>query len=102
MLLNSKTSAPAITLYSTESDASKTVIVANQAGATAGSMTLSATLTIKAVRGFQMKNITVANDYVEGSAPGQQSAVAMLVQSDRRSSRTCVSWATSARCTSSR
>ena len=84
VLLNSKTSAPNITLYSTESDASKTVIVANQAGATAGSMTLSATMTIKAIRGFQMKNITVANDYVEGSAPGNnQSAVAMLLQSDQ-------------------
>ena len=83
LLLNSKTSAPNITLYSTESDASKTVIVANQAGATAGSMTLSATLTIKAIRGFQMKNITVANDYVEDSSPGNQSAVAMLLQSDQ-------------------
>jgi len=82
VLLNSKTSAPNITLYSTESDASKTVIVANQSGATAGSMTLSATLTIKAIRGFQMKNITVANDYVEDSSPGNQSAVAMLLQSD--------------------
>jgi pectinesterase len=84
VLLASKTSAPHITVYSTESDASKTVIVASQAGATAGSMTLSATLTIKAIRGFQMKNLTVANDYVEGSAPGNnQSAVAMLLQSDQ-------------------
>ena len=83
VVLPSKTSAPGITLYSTESDASKTVIVANQAAATAGSMTNSATLTIKAIRGFQMKNLTVANDYVEGSAPGNnQSAVAMLLQSD--------------------
>ena len=83
MQLPSKTSAPGITLYSTESDASKTVIVNNLAGATAGSMTNSATLTIKALRGFQMKNLTVANDYVEGSATGNQSAVAMLLQSDK-------------------
>ena len=82
LLLNSKTSAPNITVYSTESDASKTVIVANQASATAGGMSLSATLTIKAIRGFQMKNITVANDYVEDSTPGNQNAVAMLLQSD--------------------
>ena len=38
---------------------------------------------MKAVRGFQMKNMTVANDYVEGSATGNQSAVAMLLQSDK-------------------
>jgi pectinesterase len=81
--LPSKTSAPGITVYSTESDASRTVIVANMAAATAGSMTLSATLTIKAVRGFQMKNLTVANDYVEGSATGNQSATAMLLQADQ-------------------
>ena len=79
----SKTSAPPITLYSTESDASKTVIVANQAEATAGSMSNSATLTVKAVRGFQMKNITVANDYAEVLVPGGESAVAMLLQSDQ-------------------
>ena len=30
-----------------------------------------------------MKNLTVANDYVEGSATGNQSAVAMLLQTDR-------------------
>ena len=102
VLLASKTSAPAITLYSTESDASKTVIVANQAGATAGSMTLSATLTIKAVRGFQMKNITVANDYVEGSAPATRAPWPCCCRAINRSSRTCGSSATSAPCTSSR
>src|SRR6185369_16833136 len=37
----------------------------------------------KAIRSFQMKNITVANTYVEGSATGNQGAVAMLVQADR-------------------
>ena len=80
----SKTSAPGITLYSTETDASKTVIVASAAGATSGSMTNSATLRVSALRGFQMKNLTVANDYVEGSAPGNnQNAVAMLLQSDK-------------------
>ena len=84
VVVTSTTSAPAITVYSTESDAKKTVIVASAAGATTGSMTNSATLTVKAVRGFQMKNLTVANDYVEGSAPGNnQSAVAMLLQPDR-------------------
>jgi pectinesterase len=84
VIVNSKTSAPPITVYSTETDASKVRIVADAAGATAGSMTNSATLTVKAIRGFQMKNLTVANDYVEGSAPGNnQNAVAMLLQSDQ-------------------
>lgn len=81
--LASKTSGPAVTVYSTESDASKTVIVYNNATATVGSMSNSATLTIKAIRGFQMKNLTVANDYVEGSATGNQTAVAMLLQSEQ-------------------
>src|SRR4029079_15114816 len=81
--LASKTSGPAVTVYSTETDASKTVIVFNNATATVGSMSNSTTLTIKAIRGFQMKNLTVANDYVEGSATGNQSAVAMLLQSDQ-------------------
>jgi len=81
--LPSKTSGPAVTVYSTETDASKTVIVFNNATATVGSMSNSATLTIKAIRGFQMKNLTVANDYVEGSMSGNQSAVAMLLQSDQ-------------------
>ena len=83
MQLPSKTSAPAITLYSTETDASKTVIVMNNGTATVGSLSNSATFTIKAIRSFQMKNITVANTYVEGSATGNQGAVAMLLQADR-------------------
>jgi len=83
MQLPSKTSAPSITLYSTETDASKTVIINNNATATVGSMSNSATFTVKAIRNFQMKNITVANDYVEGSATGNQGAVAMLLQADR-------------------
>lgn len=84
VLVPSKTSAPPITVYSTESDASKTVIIASQSEVMAGSMSNSATLTVKAVRGFQMKNITVANGYVEdASITGGQSAVAMLVQSDQ-------------------
>jgi pectinesterase len=83
LVLPSKTSAPPITIYSTESDASKTVIVANQSAATAGNMSASATLTVKAIRGFQMKNLTVANDYVEDSAAPNQSAVAMLLQTDK-------------------
>jgi pectinesterase len=76
-----KTSAPLLTLYSTESDASKTVIVY---GTGAGGMTSSATVTVKAVKGFQMKNLTVQNDYVEDAAStADQSGVALLNQTDQ-------------------
>jgi len=57
--------------------------VYNAATASAGSMTLSATMRILAVRGFQMKNMTIANDYVEDSVTGNQTAVAALVQGDQ-------------------
>ena len=83
VVVPSKASAPAITVYSTDPDASKTVIINNAATASAGSMTLSATMRILAVRGFQMKNMTIANDYVEDSVTGNQTAVAALVQSDQ-------------------
>jgi len=86
-----KTSAPPLTLYSTESDASKTVIVrADSAagledqGASPVGMTGSATFTQSLPSGFQAKNITIANDYVEGTYAGtDQAAVALLNQGDR-------------------
>jgi pectinesterase len=46
-------------------------------------MTLSATMRVLAVRNFQMKNMTVANDYAEDTVTGNQTAVAILVQGDR-------------------
>jgi pectinesterase len=79
--LASKTSAPPITLYSTETDASKTRIVFNKDSSTAGGMSNSATFTIKALTGFQAKNLTFANDAVV--TRNSQSAVALLNQSDR-------------------
>jgi pectinesterase len=81
-----KTSAPPLTLYSTESDASKTVIVNNVSAASAasGSISASATFTQNLPRGFQAKNLTIANDYVEDSVAGpDQAAVALLNQGDR-------------------
>ena len=83
VVVPSKASAPAITVYSTDPDASKTVIINNAATASAGSMTLSATMRVLAVRNFQMKNMTVANDYAEDTVTGNQTAVAILVQGDR-------------------
>src|SRR5262245_6406645 len=62
VIVPSKASAPGITVYSTDPDASKTVIINNAGTSVAGSMTLSSTIRILAVRGFQMKNMTVAND----------------------------------------
>jgi pectinesterase len=83
VLVPSKTSAPPITVYSADPDASKTVIVMNNAESTAGNLSAAATFTVRALRGFQMKNMTVANDYVEGSATGGQGAPAMLLQADQ-------------------
>jgi pectinesterase len=80
----SKTSAPPLTIYSAESDATKTRIVFNASASQRGNMSASATLTVKALFGLQMKNLTIANDYVEDSTPGgDQSAVALLNQADR-------------------
>jgi pectinesterase len=79
-----KTSAPMITLYSTESDASKTLIVNALGAEEVGSMSATATVTVSALSGFQMKNITVANDFAEvAGSTDDQSAVALLVQGDR-------------------
>jgi pectinesterase len=77
----SKTTAALLTLYSTEADASKTVIAygTGQVG-----MTTSATMTVNAKTGFQMKNITVVNDFAESAtATEDQAAVALLNQGDR-------------------
>jgi len=81
VVVPSKTTAALLTLYSTESDASKTVIVngVGQVGLSA-----SATMTVNAKTGFQMKNLTVANDFAEDPAStADQSAVALLNQCDR-------------------
>jgi pectinesterase len=79
-----KTSAPMLTLYSTEADASKTVIVNALGAEEAGSMSSTATMTVSALSGFQMKNLTVANDFAEvAGSTADQTAVALLVQGDR-------------------
>jgi pectinesterase len=87
----SKTSAPPITIYGTDPDAKKTVIVkGNSAGGSpegdmiAKGTSASATFTMLAQHGFQAKNLTIANDYVEGTIAGtDQEAVALLNQGDR-------------------
>lgn len=96
------TGAPPITLYGTGSSAQRTVIVSDHANPTpkvpgtaanpctrnAASSTYgtsgSATVTVFA-DGFRAANITVANDYEEGTFPGgNQSAVALLARGDRQ------------------
>ncbi|MFZ5892681.1 MAG: pectinesterase family protein [Myxococcota bacterium] len=82
--------APPVTLYSTEADASKTVIVFNNA---AGTMLTGATGTLGTsgsatftnnAAGLQLKNLTIANDFVEGTFNGtSEQAVAFLSQGDK-------------------
>ena len=84
-----KASAPPITLYSSDPDASHTVIVFNNAALTippvAGAAALgtsgSATFTNSSTS-FQAKNLTFSNDYVE-TGSGNEQAVALLNQGDR-------------------
>jgi pectinesterase len=84
VVVNKKTSAPMLTLYSTEADAGNTVVVNALGAEEVGSMQSSATMTVSAPTGFQLKNITVANDFAEvADSTDDQSAVALLVQGDR-------------------
>lgn len=85
-----KTSSPPVTIYTTERDASKTVIVAGHSAAgdelmgTPLTIHTSATFTNSLPRSFQLRNLTVENNYVEGTWPGDdQAAVALLNQGDK-------------------
>lgn len=90
--LPAKTSSPPITLYGVDRDPSKVVIVAGHsaAGAEGDGTPLtvhqSATFTNSLPQPFQARNLTIANDYVAGTYPGdpeQQTAVALLNQADK-------------------
>jgi pectin methylesterase-like acyl-CoA thioesterase len=84
VVVNKKGSAPMLTLYSTEADAAQTLLVNALGAEEAGSMSSTATVTVSALTGFQMKNLTVANDFAEDpSSTADQSATALLVQGDR-------------------
>ncbi len=81
-----KSSAPPITLYSTDADASHTVIVFNNASLTtvlgvALGTSGSATFT-NSSSNFQAKNLTFSNNYAE-TGSGNEQAVALLNQGDR-------------------
>lgn len=87
-----KTSSPPVTLYSADSDPSRVVIVAGHSAAGAENdgtpLTIhqSATFTNSLPQPFQARNLTIANDYVEGTYPGDpedQTAVALLTQADQ-------------------
>jgi len=91
---------PPITLYSTNSDASKTVLVYNNhagkskssssaanacnpnTGSTTYGTTGSASFTVAAY-GFQAKNVTFANDFSEGSSSNNVQAVALMTMADK-------------------
>ena len=87
VLVGNKASAPPITLYGSDPDASKTVIVFGNASLTLGAAGTalgtsgSATFTQSSV-GFQAKNLTIANDYAE-TGTGSEQAVALLNQGDK-------------------
>jgi len=90
--LPAKTSSPPITIYSVDRDPSRVVIVAGHSAAGAEddgtplTVQQSATFTNSLPQPFQARNLTIANNYVAGSYPGDpenQTAVALLSQADR-------------------
>lgn len=90
--LPAKTSTPPITLYGVDRDPSKVVIVAGHSAAgdeaSGARLTVhqSATFTNSLPQPFQARNLTIQNDYVAGTWPGdpeEQTAVALLSQADR-------------------
>lgn len=90
VVVRAKTSAPPMTLYSTESDASKTTIVYGNSAAGPEvegvrlSIQRSATFTQSLPRLFQARNFTIQNDYEEGTYAGDdQGAVALMNQGDQ-------------------
>jgi pectinesterase len=91
ILIPAKTSAPPLTLYSTEADASQVVIAFDNSasGSPTGEpinpgISASATFTNSLPSGFQAKNLTISNDYEEGSLAGDdQAGVALLNQGDK-------------------
>ncbi len=87
-----KTSSPPVTLYGVDRDPSQIVIVAGHSAAGAEGdgtpLTIhqSATFSNSLPQAFQARNLTIANDYVAGTWPGDaesQTAVALLNQGDR-------------------
>lgn len=93
-------SKPPITLYSSNADATRTVLVYNnhagkskpsstaanpcnpQTGSTTYGTTGSATFTV-AAKDFQAKNITFSNDFSEGSSSNNVQAVALMTMGDK-------------------
>jgi pectinesterase len=89
-----KTSSPPVTLYGKDRDPSKVVIVRGDSSAGAEgtdppiplTIQQSATFSNSLPQPFQARNLTIANDYVAGTFPGdeeQQTAVALLTQADQ-------------------
>lgn len=90
VIVPAKTSAPPLTLYGMDSDASRVLIEFGDSAAGAEvdgtplSVHYSATFSQSLPRGFQARNLTIRNDYVEGTYEGEdQAAVAVMNQGDQ-------------------
>ena len=80
--------ATPVTLYGTDSDASKVVIVGNKSSGTAGGTGASATFTVKSAA-FQVANLTISNDFATPASGSDLQAVALYTTSDKIFWRTC-------------
>ena len=77
-------SAPPITIYGSDTDASKVVLVYGDSSAMAGGTGQSASFTVAAA-GFQAKNLTISNDFDEvgTSCSTNCQAVALMTTNDK-------------------
>lgn len=75
-------SAPAITLYSTDSDPRRVVIVDNKSADSSGGTSASSVVTLKA-QGFQVLNMTISNDFPTPSSGSGLQAVALHTSGDQ-------------------
>ncbi|HET9929316.1 MAG TPA: pectinesterase family protein, partial [Polyangiaceae bacterium] len=75
-------SAPPITLFGLDRDASRVVIVSGKSSGDAGGTAQSATLTAKSA-GFRLLNLTVSNDFATPASGSNIQAVALYTTGDK-------------------
>lgn len=90
IIVPAKTSAPPLTLYGTDSDPNRVRIefgdstAGSEVDGTVLSVHYSATFSQSLPRGFQARNLSIENSYVEGTFEGEdQAAVALMNQGDQ-------------------
>jgi len=76
------TGSTPLTIYSTDSDATRVVIVNSQSAADAGGTPKSATF-MSSSPGLQLQNLTVSNDFATPSSGSNIQAVALYVTGDK-------------------